>query len=96
MQLNNIGSLHYANMFPPSLFINLEHEFNFLLLLCVCLFSWLAFEGQDFTGRMYALEVGSYPDLRAMGYDATSSSIQSLQTTGFVGVLILLIRYNTL
>uniref|UniRef100_A0A3Q1ISK4 Beta/gamma crystallin 'Greek key' domain-containing protein n=1 Tax=Anabas testudineus TaxID=64144 RepID=A0A3Q1ISK4_ANATE len=45
--------------------------------------SWLAFEGQDFTGRMYVLEVGSYPDLRAMGYDATSSSIQSLQTTGF-------------
>uniref|UniRef100_A0A3P9HID6 Beta/gamma crystallin 'Greek key' domain-containing protein n=1 Tax=Oryzias latipes TaxID=8090 RepID=A0A3P9HID6_ORYLA len=29
--------------------------------------SWLAFEGQDFTGKMYALEVGSYPDLRAMG-----------------------------
>uniref|UniRef100_A0A671WFE3 Beta/gamma crystallin 'Greek key' domain-containing protein n=1 Tax=Sparus aurata TaxID=8175 RepID=A0A671WFE3_SPAAU len=29
--------------------------------------SWLAFEGQDFAGRMYVLEVGSYSDLRAMG-----------------------------
>ncbi|XP_065819576.1 beta/gamma crystallin domain-containing protein 1 isoform X1 [Labrus bergylta] len=45
--------------------------------------SWLAFEGQDFSGRMYVLEVGSYPDLRAMGFFNTSSSIQSLQITGF-------------
>ncbi|KAI3364239.1 hypothetical protein L3Q82_011043, partial [Scortum barcoo] len=45
--------------------------------------SWLAFEGQDFTGRMYVLEVGSYPDLRAMGCFHASSSILSLQTVGF-------------
>ncbi|XP_063757906.1 beta/gamma crystallin domain-containing protein 1-like isoform X2 [Eleginops maclovinus] len=45
--------------------------------------SWLAFEGQDFTGRMYVLEVGSYPDLRAMGCVSASSSIMSLQTVGF-------------
>ncbi|XP_069578458.1 beta/gamma crystallin domain-containing protein 1-like isoform X1 [Brachyistius frenatus] len=45
--------------------------------------SWLAFEGQDFTGKMYALEVGSYPDLRAMGCVSASSSILSLQTVGF-------------
>ncbi|GLD49463.1 absent in melanoma 1 protein-like protein [Lates japonicus] len=45
--------------------------------------SWLAFEGQDFTGRMYVLEVGSYPDLRAMGCVNATSSIQSLQTVGF-------------
>ncbi|XP_074540756.1 uncharacterized protein LOC141801570 [Halichoeres trimaculatus] len=45
--------------------------------------SWLAFEGQDFTDRMYVLEVGSYPDLRAMGCFNTSSSILSLQTVGF-------------
>ncbi|KAM6992411.1 uncharacterized protein LKV04_008472 [Tautogolabrus adspersus] len=45
--------------------------------------SWLAFEGQDFSERMYVLEVGSYPDLRAMGCFNTSSSILSLQITGF-------------
>ncbi|XP_045916005.1 beta/gamma crystallin domain-containing protein 1-like isoform X1 [Micropterus dolomieu] len=45
--------------------------------------SWVAFEGQDFAGRMYVLEVGSYPDLRAMGCFHTSSSILSLQTVGF-------------
>ncbi|XP_032398404.1 beta/gamma crystallin domain-containing protein 1 isoform X2 [Etheostoma spectabile] len=45
--------------------------------------SWLAFEGQDFTGRMYVLEVGSYPDLRAMGCVNASCSILSLQTVGF-------------
>ncbi|KAM6906567.1 uncharacterized protein PEZ65_017735 isoform 2-T2 [Lycodopsis pacificus] len=45
--------------------------------------SWLAFEGPDFTGRMYVLEVGSYPDLRAMGCVNARSSILSLQTVGF-------------
>ncbi|KAM9339246.1 uncharacterized protein ABDE67_016906 [Symphorus nematophorus] len=45
--------------------------------------SWLAFEGQDFSGRMYVLEVGNYSDLRAMGCFHTSSSILSLQTAGF-------------
>uniref|UniRef100_A0A8C3A3Z6 Beta/gamma crystallin 'Greek key' domain-containing protein n=1 Tax=Cyclopterus lumpus TaxID=8103 RepID=A0A8C3A3Z6_CYCLU len=45
--------------------------------------SWLAFEGQDFTGRMYVLEVGNYPDLRAMGCLNARSSILSLQTVGF-------------
>ncbi|KAL7388254.1 hypothetical protein ABVT39_010179 [Epinephelus coioides] len=45
--------------------------------------SWLAFEGPDFTGRMYVLEVGSYPDLRAMGCVNASASILSLQTAGF-------------
>ncbi|XP_027896571.1 uncharacterized protein LOC114158874 isoform X1 [Xiphophorus couchianus] len=45
--------------------------------------SWLAFEGQNFTGKMYVLEEGSYPDLRAMGCVGGSSSILSLQTVGF-------------
>ncbi|XP_077949275.1 uncharacterized protein LOC120807944 isoform X2 [Gasterosteus aculeatus] len=45
--------------------------------------SWLAFEGRDFTGRMYLLELGSYPDLRAMGCANAKSSILSLQTVGF-------------
>ncbi|KAK5879953.1 hypothetical protein CesoFtcFv8_023026 [Champsocephalus esox] len=45
--------------------------------------SWLAFEGQDFTGRMYVLEVGGYPNLRAMGCLSASSSILSLQIVGF-------------
>ncbi|XP_041660911.1 beta/gamma crystallin domain-containing protein 1-like isoform X2 [Cheilinus undulatus] len=45
--------------------------------------SWLAFEAQDFSGRMYVLEVGNYPDLRAMGCFNTSASILSLQITGF-------------
>ncbi|KAM8831306.1 uncharacterized protein AB9W97_002975 isoform 2-T2 [Spinachia spinachia] len=45
--------------------------------------SWLAFEGRDFTGRMYLLELGSYPDLRAMGCANAKPSILSLQTVGF-------------
>ncbi|AWP20138.1 putative absent in melanoma 1 protein-like [Scophthalmus maximus] len=45
--------------------------------------SWLAFEGQDFTDGMYVLEVGSYPDLRAMGCANGSASILSLQPVGF-------------
>ncbi|XP_054617557.1 uncharacterized protein LOC129172138 [Dunckerocampus dactyliophorus] len=45
--------------------------------------SWLAFDGQDFTGRMYLLEEGKYPDLRAMGCVNASAAIQSLQTVGF-------------
>ncbi|KAM3861065.1 uncharacterized protein ACN63O_014488 [Diretmus argenteus] len=45
--------------------------------------SWVAFEGQDFTDKMYVLEVGNYPDLRAMGCVHPSSSILSLQTAGF-------------
>ncbi|KAM4713479.1 uncharacterized protein FYW61_020470 isoform 2-T2 [Anableps anableps] len=45
--------------------------------------SWLAFEGQNFTGKMYVLEEGSYPDLKAMGCVGGSSSILSLQTVGF-------------
>lgn len=57
------------------------------------LFSWLAFEGKDFTGRMYVLEVGNYPDVRAMGSDNASSSILSLQTAGFVSSLFLLLVF---
>ncbi|XP_052327252.1 beta/gamma crystallin domain-containing protein 1-like isoform X2 [Oncorhynchus keta] len=47
--------------------------------------SWLAFEGQGFTERMYVLEEGDYPDLRAMGCHGVepNSSVLSLQTTGF-------------
>ncbi|KAF7666347.1 hypothetical protein LDENG_00110420, partial [Lucifuga dentata] len=45
--------------------------------------NWLAFEGHDFTGKMYVLETGNYPDLRAMGCTHTNSSILSLQTAGF-------------
>ncbi|XP_038134610.1 beta/gamma crystallin domain-containing protein 1-like [Cyprinodon tularosa] len=45
--------------------------------------SWVAFEGKNFTGKMYVLEEGSYPDLRAMGCVGGSSSILSLQTAGF-------------
>uniref|UniRef100_A0A673CIY9 Beta/gamma crystallin 'Greek key' domain-containing protein n=1 Tax=Sphaeramia orbicularis TaxID=375764 RepID=A0A673CIY9_9TELE len=45
--------------------------------------SWMAFEGQDFTDKMYILEEGSYPDLRAMGCVHANASILSLQTVGF-------------
>ncbi|TWW68682.1 Beta/gamma crystallin domain-containing protein 1 [Takifugu flavidus] len=46
--------------------------------------SWLAFEGADFSSRLYVLEEGSYPDLKSMGC-VHGASIQSLQTVGFVG-----------
>ncbi|XP_022045074.2 beta/gamma crystallin domain-containing protein 1-like [Acanthochromis polyacanthus] len=45
--------------------------------------SWLAFEGNDFTGKMYVLEKGNYSDLRAMGCIGANPSILSLQTVGF-------------
>ncbi|KAM3602603.1 uncharacterized protein V6R79_007197 [Siganus canaliculatus] len=45
--------------------------------------SWLAFEDQDFAGRMYVLEAGNYPDVKAMGCVQQDSSIRSLQTVGF-------------
>ncbi|XP_077408535.1 uncharacterized protein LOC144039253 [Vanacampus margaritifer] len=45
--------------------------------------SWLAFEGQDFAGRMYLLEEGNYQDVRAMGCVNASATILSLQTVGF-------------
>ncbi|KAL0965060.1 hypothetical protein UPYG_G00276230 [Umbra pygmaea] len=45
--------------------------------------SWLAFEGQSYTERMYVLEEADYPDLRALGCVGPASSILSLQTTGF-------------
>lgn len=48
-------------------------------------FSWLAFEGADFTGRLYVLEEGSYSDLKSMGC-VQGTSILSLQTVGFVSV----------
>lgn len=58
-----------------------------LFLFTRMLLSWQAFEGQEFTGNMYVLEEGSYPDLRAMGCVSGSSSILSLQTVGFVSHL---------
>ncbi|XP_077366220.1 uncharacterized protein LOC144010021 isoform X2 [Festucalex cinctus] len=45
--------------------------------------SWLAFEGQEFIGRMYLLEEGNYQDVRAMGCVTASATILSLQTVGF-------------
>lgn len=45
--------------------------------------SWIAFEDQDFTGNMYVLDEGNYPDLRAMGSVSANGSILSLQTVGF-------------
>ncbi|KAK7906624.1 hypothetical protein WMY93_015236 [Mugilogobius chulae] len=45
--------------------------------------SWVAYEGQDFSGRMYVLDEGSYPDLRAMGCVDSSATILSMQVTGF-------------
>ncbi|XP_061668765.1 beta/gamma crystallin domain-containing protein 1-like [Syngnathoides biaculeatus] len=45
--------------------------------------SWLAFEGRDFTGRMYLLEEGNYQDVRAMGCVDASGAILSVQTVGF-------------
>ncbi|XP_046905591.1 beta/gamma crystallin domain-containing protein 1-like isoform X3 [Hypomesus transpacificus] len=45
--------------------------------------SWLAFEGEGFTERMYVLEEGDYPDLRSMGCSRANASILSLQITGF-------------
>ncbi|KAG7460565.1 hypothetical protein MATL_G00200100 [Megalops atlanticus] len=45
--------------------------------------SWLGFEGLEFTDRMYVLEEGDYPTLRAMGCLHPGSAIRSLQTAGF-------------
>ncbi|XP_072314421.1 uncharacterized protein [Eucyclogobius newberryi] len=45
--------------------------------------SWLAFEGQEFSGRMYVLDEGSYSDPRAMGCVHDDTTILSLQVAGF-------------
>lgn len=65
---------------------NLHFSFAFVSMFMQMTLSWLAFEGQNFTGKMYVLEEGSYPDLRAMGCVGGSSSILSLQTAGFVSL----------
>lgn len=71
-----------------------QFSFNLIFcsscVLCVVNFSWLAFEGQDFTNTMYVLEMGNYSDLRAMGCVSESSSILSLQPAGFVSSLLCL------
>ncbi|XP_057678702.1 uncharacterized protein LOC130907528 isoform X2 [Corythoichthys intestinalis] len=45
--------------------------------------SWLAFEAQDYAGKMYLLEEGNYQDMRAMGCINPSATILSVQTVGF-------------
>ncbi|KAJ8398165.1 hypothetical protein AAFF_G00430090 [Aldrovandia affinis] len=45
--------------------------------------SWVAFEGQNFSELMYALEEGEYPNLEAIGRLHPTATILSLQTTGF-------------
>uniref|UniRef100_A0A8C6U3R5 Beta/gamma crystallin 'Greek key' domain-containing protein n=1 Tax=Neogobius melanostomus TaxID=47308 RepID=A0A8C6U3R5_9GOBI len=48
-----------------------------VLLVNIPLFS------NDFSGRMYVLDEGTYPDLRAMGCVHTDASILSMQIVGF-------------
>ncbi|XP_018587374.2 beta/gamma crystallin domain-containing protein 1 isoform X2 [Scleropages formosus] len=45
--------------------------------------SWVAFEGQQFTGHLYVLEEGDYSDPEAMGFLHHDSTIRSLQTIAF-------------
>ncbi|XP_059839473.1 very large A-kinase anchor protein [Hypanus sabinus] len=44
--------------------------------------SWVVFDAEDFTGRQYVLEEGTYPDLAAMGC-LVDTCIKSAQTVNF-------------
>ncbi|KAM7376595.1 hypothetical protein PAMP_006318 [Pampus punctatissimus] len=44
---------------------------------------WVLYEGVQFTDNMYVLEEGEYPDIDAMGFLSSGSTIRSLQSVGY-------------
>lgn len=50
--------------------------------MCVCvwffLYSWVAYDGENFSGNQYVLEEGHYPCLSAMGC-LPGASVKSLR-----------------
>lgn len=47
-------------------------------------FSWIAYEGTQFTQNMYILEKGKYPNTEAMGLLSSGSTLRSIKPTGHV------------
>lgn len=58
---------------------------NHHVCVCVC-FSWIAYEGGQFTENMYLLEEGEYPNTELMGLLSSETTIRSIHTAGHVSV----------
>lgn len=50
----------------------------------VCAWSWVVFDGPQFTDNMYVLEEGEYPNPEAMGLLNSDCKISSLHSVGHV------------
>lgn len=48
------------------------------------LFSWVVYEGAQFTENMYVLERGEYSNKEAMGLASSDTTIRSIQHIGHV------------
>lgn len=57
----------------------------YIIMTASCLlFSWVVYEGAQFTENMYVLERGEYPNREAMGLASSDTTIRSIQHIGHV------------
>lgn len=51
------------------------------------LFSWVVYEGAQFTESMYVLEKGEYSTKEAMGLTSSHTPVRSIQSIGHVSTV---------